>query len=158
MKALRIFYNESGVIIGNCGLEGPGEFPYSIETQLEGYPEGMRCLEIEDISTIELFLHSEGSYIANGLLILGTPIEPSLPSPPKSSHISTLVSVDKTKARPAKVKRVWNGQDYFYDCFVSQTIKDEYQTGKIQVGDYLLVHFDGIGEQIVTAKVFKSWA
>jgi len=83
---------------------------------------------------------------------------PPPPVPPISSHISTLVSVDVAKARPAKVKRVWNGHDYLYDCFVTQTVKNEYQAGSIQIGDFLLVHFDDTGEQVVTAKVFKSWA
>jgi len=78
--------------------------------------------------------------------------EPSL-----STHISALVGVDATKARPARVKRVWEGRDYLYDCFATQTVKDEYVAGKIVIGDYVLVHFDDIGEQIVIAKVFKSW-
>jgi len=80
------------------------------------------------------------------------PIEPSL-----STHIATLVAINATKARPAKIKRVWEGRDYFYDCFATQTVKDEFIAGKIAIGDYVLVHFDDIGEQIVTAKVFKSW-
>jgi len=80
-----------------------------------------------------------------------------LPEPPKSTHISTLVSVDVTKARPANVKRVWEGRDYFYDCFVTEAVKDQYLAGQIIIGDHLLVHFDTIGEQIVTDKVFKSW-
>lgn len=83
--------------------------------------------------------------------------EPPIPDPPRSTHISTLVSVDVNKARPANIKRVWNGNDYFYDCFVTQAVKDEYQAGNIAIGDYLLVHFDEVGEQVVTDKVFKSW-
>jgi len=77
--------------------------------------------------------------------------------PPQSTHIATLESVDPTKARPARVKRVWEGRDYYYDCLVTQTVKDEYVAGKIKVGDYLIVHFDDIGEKVVTAKIFKSW-
>jgi len=79
------------------------------------------------------------------------------PEPPHSTHISVLTAVDVSKARPAQVKRKWEGKDYYYDCFVTETVKDQYQAGNIQVGDYVLVHFDDIGEQIVTAKVFKSW-
>lgn len=80
-----------------------------------------------------------------------------LPEPPRSTHVSILQAVNPTKARPAKVKRTWQGIDYFYDCLVIQTVKDEYVAGKIKIGDYVLVHFDEMGEQIVTAKVFKSW-
>ncbi len=76
--------------------------------------------------------------------------------PPQSTHISTLVSIDVGRARPAKVKRVWEDRDYFYDCFVTENIKDQYVAGDIKVGDYLLILFES-GEQIVTAKVFKSW-
>lgn len=81
-----------------------------------------------------------------------------VPEPPHSTHVSILVGVDAAKARPAKIKRVWNSRDYYYDCFATQTVKDEFVAGKISVGDYVLVHFDDIlGEQVVTAKVFKSW-
>lgn len=81
----------------------------------------------------------------------------AITEPPRSSHISILIAVDAAKARPAKVKRVWQGQDYYYDCFATQTVKDEFVVGKIAIGDYVIVHFDDIGEQIVIAKVFKSW-
>lgn len=85
----------------------------------------------------------------------------SLPTPesepPRCTYISLLEAVNPTKARPARIKRMWENREYFYDCFVSQTVKDEYEAGKIKVGDYIIVHFDDIGEQIVMAKVFKSW-
>lgn len=85
--------------------------------------------------------------------------EPTLPEPepPISTHVSILTAVDVSKPRPAQVKRKWEGEDYYYDCFVTETVKDQYQAGDIQIGDYVLVHFDDIGEQVVTAKVFKSW-
>jgi hypothetical protein len=77
--------------------------------------------------------------------------------PTRSTHIATLESVDPTKARPARIKRVWEGRAYHYDALVTQTVKDEYVAGKIKVGDYLIVHFDDMGELVVTAKIFKSW-
>lgn len=82
---------------------------------------------------------------------------PAITKPSLSTHIATLVAVDPTKARPARIKRVWEGRNYFYDCFATQTVKDEFVAGKIAIGNYVLVHFDDIGEQIVTAKVWKSW-
>lgn len=90
-------------------------------------------------------------------LIYEEPDIPTIELPPDSTHISTLVAIDVGKNKPAKVKRAWNGKDYFYDCFVTENIKDQYLAGDILIGDYLLVHFDSIGEQIITAKVFKSW-
>ncbi len=83
--------------------------------------------------------------------------EPIIPEPPHSTHISTIDAIDTSKARPVRIKRVWNGKDYFYDCLVTESVKDQYMAGNIAVGDYAIVHFDDIGEQVVTAKVFKSW-
>lgn len=77
--------------------------------------------------------------------------------PPRSTHISILTDIDPSKARPAEIKREWEGDDYYYRCFVTQTVRDEYIAGKIEIGDYVLVHFDDVGEQVVTAKIFKSW-
>ena len=79
------------------------------------------------------------------------------PEPPLSTYISTIKAIDTAKARPVKVKRVWEGKDYFYDCLVTESVKDQYVAGDVAVGDYVIVHFDDIGEQIVTAKIFKSW-
>ncbi|GAH39430.1 unnamed protein product, partial [marine sediment metagenome] len=40
------------------------------------------------------------------------------PEPPLSTHISVIDAIDTSKARPVRVKRVWEGRDYFYDCLV----------------------------------------
>ena len=91
----------------------------------------------------------------NGVIFIkGTP--PITP-PTKSSHIATIIAITVGATRPAKVRRIWNGINYDSDCFVSQTVKDEYMAGNINIGDYVLVHYDDNGEQLVTAKVFKSW-
>lgn len=86
-------------------------------------------------------------------------VEIDLPEtePTLSTHIATLVSIDSSKARPARVKRTWEGRDYFYDCLVTESVKDQYLAGDIVVDDYLIVFFADNGETIVTAKVFKSW-
>lgn len=77
--------------------------------------------------------------------------------PPHSTHIAIIDAIDITKARPVRVKRVWEGEDYFYDCLATESIKDQYVAGDVVVGDYVIVHFDDIGELVVVAKVFKSW-
>jgi len=93
-----------------------------------------------------------------GILVFNNDaIPPIIPIPPCSTHLSILEAVDPTKARPAKVKRTWSGKNYHYDCFATQTVKDEYVAGKIQIGDYVIVYYDDRGEQVVTAKVWKSW-
>ena len=76
---------------------------------------------------------------------------------PRSTHVSILEAIVRTNRRPARIKRVWEGREEFFDCFVTKSVKDEYVAGDIRPGDYVLVHFDDIGEQIVTAKVFRSW-
>ena len=79
------------------------------------------------------------------------------PEPPRSVHVSVVDAIDTDAARPARIKRVWEGQAYFYDCLVAESVKDQFVAGDIVVGDYVVVHFDGMGEQIVMAKIFKSW-
>lgn len=79
------------------------------------------------------------------------------PEPGMSTHLSQLVGIDVNAVRPATVKRIWEEREYFYDCFVTQTIKDMYAAGDIQLGDWVLVHFDDMGEQLVTEKIYKSW-
>lgn len=80
-----------------------------------------------------------------------------LPQPPRSTHVSVLEDVDQAKVRPARVRRTWEGNDYYYDCFASEVVKDQWLAGTLQVGDHVLVHFDDVDEQIIIAKVFKSW-
>jgi len=93
----------------------------------------------------------------DGMFLLFTDEPYVEPQPPLSTHISTIDAVDTTKARPVRIKRVWEGEDYFYDCLATESVKDQYIAGDVKVGDFVIVHFDDIGEQIVVAKVFKSW-
>ena len=110
---------------------------------------------LDEFNTLhgEIWHNHELELIENGF-INTTPTETP---PPHSTHISVLVSVNPSVARPAQVKRLWEGREYFYNCFVTQTIRDEFAAGKILVGDYVAVHFDERGEQLVMGKVFKSW-
>lgn len=83
--------------------------------------------------------------------------EPEISDPPSSTHMAVLMEINIGSIRPAHVKRVWQDRDYFYDCFVTESVKDQFVQGDIQIGDYVLVHFDDSGEQVVTHKIFKSW-
>ncbi len=100
----------------------------------------------------------EAELIASGYLVP----RPE-PTPPASGHPAQLVSVDALAARPARVKRTWNGQDWFYDCLVTESVITKYQAGEIVIGDYLWVEFVdtseeiGGGEQIVIGKIRKTW-
>ena len=77
--------------------------------------------------------------------------------PPVSTYLGSIEAIDPSKARPVSIKRMWRNKAYHYDCFVTETVKDQYLAGSIAVGDYVLVHYDDTGEQVVVAKIFKSW-
>lgn len=116
---------------------------YETEEEREAILAEMAAL---GYTLVEIQVHFDGNH-----LIFETG------EPPHSTYISVIEAIDVAKARPVRVKRVWEGRDYFYNCFVTESVKDQYVAGNIAVGDYVIVHFDDIGEQIVTAKVFKSW-
>ena len=78
-------------------------------------------------------------------------------APPASTHISSIEAIDTSKARPVTIKRMWRNKPHYYDCFVTEAVKDDYLAGNIAVGDYVVVTFDDVGEPLVMAKVFKSW-
>lgn len=117
----------------------------------EAYYGGTSGLSKEefDFQHGKIWSDMEDELIAEGY---SSPPEPSL-----STHISIIDAIDTSKARPVRVRRVWEGKDYFYDCFVTESVKDQYLAGDVVVGDYVIVHFDDIGELVVTEKVFKSW-
>ena len=77
--------------------------------------------------------------------------------PPKSTHYARITAFNPTEVRPLSVVRNWNGQEYPSDCFVTQDIVDAYVAGKLSIGDFVLVHYDDIGEQIAMMKIFKTW-
>jgi len=83
---------------------------------------------------------------------------------PHSEHIAKLKAVNASQAKPAIVTRRFMGQNYDVNCLVTQSVKELYQAGSIQVGDYVLVSFieeipDTVEKHIaiITDKVFKSW-
>lgn len=78
---------------------------------------------------------------------------------PTSQHLAILKSINPSKARPATVVRTFNGQEYDTDCVVTQDIKDQYQAGKINIGDIVIVSYceERQDDAIVMAKIYKSW-
>ena len=173
IKAIRVFYNKSTTaVVWSHTLEGIGSFPTTIDqdlikipdkkpdgkTPLGGVVEDYGGIEVIDPVLIDGFLKSDVNTVVNGELIIGAERVSPLPVPPKSVHISVLVAVNPTKAKPVRIKRTWHGNEYFYDCFATQTVKDEFIAGKIIIGDYVIVLFDeDTREQVVQAKVWKSW-
>ena len=79
--------------------------------------------------------------------------------PPVYPCWAILEAVNITAAKPATVRRTWEGADYVFDCYVTQHVRDEWLAGNIAVGDYVLVECvdwdpDKMG---VIDKVFKTW-
>lgn len=83
---------------------------------------------------------------------------------PKSQHIAVLKAVNPALAKPATVTRTYYGEDYDFQCFVSQSVVDMWQSNDLEVGDYVVVSFiteapgtTEINIAIVVDKVYPSW-
>lgn len=83
---------------------------------------------------------------------------------PKSQHIAVLKAVNPALAKPATVTRTYYGVDYDFQCFVSQSVVDMWQSNDLEVGDYVVVSFiteapgtTEVNIAIVVDKVYPSW-
>lgn len=81
-----------------------------------------------------------------------------------SEHIGKLKAVNIGDIKPATITRRFQGQDYDIKCLVSRTIAEMWQSGTLQLDDFVLISF--IEEMpneterniaIVTDKVYRSW-
>lgn len=85
---------------------------------------------------------------------------PSAPKlPPLCTHWASIDSFNPDEVKPMRVGRIWEGKEYSVDCYVTETIKDQYLAGDIVAGDFVLVEFleDSADRAIVFAKVLKTW-
>ena len=161
MNALRIYYDTLGTIIYHIGLEGDGDFPKTIEQELSELPEGTDCLAITDPIVIESYYHKINNSIVNGELVLGDDPPPPLPKPPLLCiRMGKLLAVN-SGVRPAHIEVYLNlsPTGFEYDCYISETVFNEYTAGRIHVGDFLLVEFvdDCVDMGCVFAKVHQTW-
>lgn len=83
---------------------------------------------------------------------------------PKSQHIAKVAGINPDNAKPVTVTRKHNGVLYYYNCFVTQSVADQFTSGDVGVGDYVVISYiseypDGEERDItiVTDKVYKSW-
>ena len=83
---------------------------------------------------------------------------------PQSKHIGKLIAVNQGQVKLAMVRRRFCGEDYDFNCLVTQSVAELFQLGKIEIGDFVLFSFvteiPGTTERriaIVEDKVFKSW-
>lgn len=91
------------------------------------------------------------------------------PTPPLSTHPARLDNINPGALKPATVTRIfltedgfttlWNGKEWHYDCYVTQSVVDEWQAGDIVAGDFVLVHFleSDVSKPLITHKIFRSW-
>lgn len=119
----------------------------------ESYYAGTSGLTKEEFDTqhAQIWANMEAELIAAGCL--------PPPTPPLCTHWAVIDSFQPTEEKPMRVKRVWNGREYLVDCYVTETIKDQYLAGDIVVGDFVLVEFldDNPDRAVVFAKVLKTW-
>ncbi len=94
MKALRLYYDQQGIIIYTIGLEGPGKFPKTVKKELAELPANTQMLKLTDGQTIIDYLKSEGSSVEAGKLILGKEIE----KPPLPPQRDVYAELDALKA------------------------------------------------------------
>lgn len=61
--------------------------------------------------------------------------------------------------KPLKVKRTLAGTDYQIWCYVSESVKNDYIAGTLQIGDVVIVIFvdKDITKPLAQQKVYKSW-
>lgn len=81
------------------------------------------------------------------------------PRPRLCTHWAIVDSFNTGEEKPMRVKRTIGGYEYQVDCYVTETVKDQYLAGDVAVGDFVLVHFldDDPNRAVVFAKVYRSW-
>lgn len=157
MKELRIFYLKDTIIWAH-GLEGGGEFLTSVEDDLKSLPEGTQCIELTDSNQIEAFNASSTNTIQNGQLIIGAPDKPIMELV-AVAHWAKISAFNAGAEKPLTVIRNYQGQDFTVNCYVTQSLVNDYQAGKLVIGDFVIVEFvDGdLDKPIAIAKVYKTW-
>ncbi len=101
MKALRLYYDEQGVIIYTIGLEGPGVFPRTTQKEKRDLPIGTRVLTLSDELVIADCLKREGNSIKAGKLILG---EVAASAPPLLPKRDLYAEIDELKATQVDIE------------------------------------------------------
>jgi len=104
-----------------------------------------------DLQHGRIWADMEAELIAEGYL---TP-----PAPPLCTHWAIIDSFSIGREKPVRVTRTWEGKEYQVDCYVTESVKDQFQASDIAVGDYVMVEFldDDPNRATVFAKVFKTW-
>lgn len=75
------------------------------------------------------------------------------------SHWARVSAFNVGTDKPLEVKRTYQGKEHNVNCYVTQSVVDDYQAGKLAIGDFVIVEFiDGdLDKPLAVAKVYKSW-
>jgi len=76
-----------------------------------------------------------------------------------SIYWASVETVNPTAVQPITIKRTIGETDYYHDCFVTLNAKEELESGKLNIGDIVLVAFidADLSKAIVLGKVVKTW-
>lgn len=86
------------------------------------------------------------------------PIQPEV-EPPLSTHWAQVNAVDELKTKPLQVRRTWNGKEYVFWCYISNTIKEIWDANKLNIDDFVVVDFieHEKDKPLATEKIIKTW-
>lgn len=85
------------------------------------------------------------------------PVQPN--SDPEIAHWAQVTGFNVAALKPLSVERNYKGELYTFDCYVTETVKDQYQAGDIVIDDFVLVVFvdDRKDQPLAISKIFKTW-
>lgn len=59
----------------------------------------------------------------------------------ESLFFATVESINPTNPKPLRVKRTYQDKEYHIDCYITLTIKEGFEAGKIKIGNKVLIGF-----------------
>ncbi len=79
---------------------------------------------------------------------------------PTSPHWAVIESFNPSEVKPLTVTRTWRGHTITLECYVTQSVVDNYTAGDLEIGDFVLVDFvDGdLAQPLAVTKIYKSWS
>lgn len=77
----------------------------------------------------------------------------------EATFFARIDSIHPANEKPLAVKRTFQGTEYTINCYVTRTVKEGLEAGKITVGNIVLVVFVDakITQATVIAKVIATW-
>lgn len=72
---------------------------------------------------------------------------------------ATVTAFNPAAEKPLMAERTYKGNTYVINCYVTEDLVEQYQAGKLQIGDFVTIIFvDGDSDKpLATQKVHKTW-